>query len=36
MFAALGLEPASGAAGGTWMEKILHNFNYNDKDGLQP
>jgi uncharacterized repeat protein (TIGR03803 family) len=26
----------SPTAGGTWTEKILHNFNYNDKDGLQP
>jgi uncharacterized repeat protein (TIGR03803 family) len=25
----------SPAAGGTWTEKILHNFNYNGKDGLQ-
>jgi uncharacterized repeat protein (TIGR03803 family) len=23
-------------SGGSWTEKILHNFNYNDKDGLQP
>jgi uncharacterized repeat protein (TIGR03803 family) len=26
----------SPTAGGAWTEKILHNFNYNDKDGLQP
>jgi uncharacterized repeat protein (TIGR03803 family) len=26
----------SSAAGGNWTEKILHNFNYNGKDGVQP
>ncbi len=26
----------SPTASGAWTEKILHNFNYNDKDGLQP
>jgi uncharacterized repeat protein (TIGR03803 family) len=26
----------SPAAGGNWAEKILHNFNYNGGDGVQP
>jgi uncharacterized repeat protein (TIGR03803 family) len=26
----------SASAGGKWTEKILHNFNYNGKDGVQP